>query len=228
MTQARGETSSSSPRSLAEKDEIRSGGLLAPTGSARAPAESRARWSSRAQTDLASECRGRQLLRFMGATAPPEPMNPMSPLSSDMTKTAFPRRWFLFPAIAATAALGACIHMDSEHPCGEGATLVDSRCEVVSAPDAGCPREVGTTWPADAGAPTGMGAPCTSQSDCVQEANYCAQNPSTPTAPGQCTLKDCQTMPESCPPGYRCMDVTAFGMGSFCIPDSIWEALFCQ
>ncbi len=127
-------------------------------------------------------------------------------------------------ALAGLVAAG-CIAIDADRPCGAGAELVNGSCRPSSSSNP-CDVDAGRSWPADAGAPPGMGETCVTSPDCSKQANYCAYDPAAQV--GQCTVADCTTSPESCPPGYRCFDATAFGLVKMCIPEASWAQLNCQ
>ena len=125
--------------------------------------------------------------------------------------------------LAAWVEVG-CIAIDSDRPCGAEAQLVDGHCRPLSSSNP-CDVDAGRSWPEDAGMPAGIGDSCVKAEDCSKLANFCALDPARG---GQCTVADCTTSPESCPPGYRCFDATALGSKRMCIPEVSWAQMNCQ
>jgi len=68
---------------------------------------------------------------------------------------------------------------------------------------------------------TSLGRDCTTDADCGCGAPFCAAMPGASS--GLCTISGCSTMPDDCPDGYMCFDLSAVGvMGydPFCLPSS--------
>jgi hypothetical protein len=77
----------------------------------------------------------------------------------------------------------------------------------------GAARDSGAeTGSPDVGAPA-LGKSCKVHEDCDPAAPFCVVNF------GYCTEQDCTTNPDSCPPGYTCMDLSVFlpGLPYACI-----------
>lgn len=128
-----------------------------------------------------------------------------------------------FGLVFANFLVLGCIGVDSEHPCGQEAEIVNGYCQPKISP---CSVDAGRSWPDDAGLPAGMGDSCQNSDDCAsKQADYCAYSPAQG---GMCTLSDCTTGPESCPPGFRCLDTTALGMVRMCIPEASWTQMMCR
>ncbi len=79
----------------------------------------------------------------------------------------------------------------------------------------------------DSGDPVGLGEPCTEAGgECAElEASYCTASSHSPD--GYCTIQDCLTKPDDCPPDYLCCDFDdAISDGpNFCAQDENYATL---
>lgn len=105
---------------------------------------------------------------------------------------------------------GAC---SDEQPCDTNQALRGGYCfpvdaaVVTTAADAAMPTETPATF----------GRPCAGPTDCVEPAPYCAQQPGQSV--GFCSAFGCDADPTVCPAGWKCMDLTPFGLAAhMCIP----------
>lgn len=114
--------------------------------------------------------------------------------------------------------------------CDEGYTMgADGKCQEISStgaagdtgtgsePECAVNDDCDTTEICAAGVcrqPTGWGATCTTSDDCAGfEANFCD------TFQGGCTVSNCTNVPNTCPAGYDCCDLSAVaGFAIMCIP----------
>ncbi|MCP4679593.1 MAG: hypothetical protein GY854_29695 [Deltaproteobacteria bacterium] len=125
--------------------------------------------------------------------------------------------------------------ISEEDRCGEGYTFEDGNCfvEVESDTDSDTnPQNPKDSGMDDGGAGiTGLGIPCNNQSECDQyQADYCMLDPTNPTTEGSCTVKDCTTQPDDCPPSYICCDFPPLGDTFYkghniCLPEAEIQAV---
>lgn len=128
-----------------------------------------------------------------------------------------------FAILTLALALAAC---DASSPCDEGMSYVQGACEPPgtdaggaadagsdAAPDALVSDDDSGTADAggnDAGCPVddALGESCQVDGDCACGAPYCAKMPGQ--SAGYCTVRDCNLMPDNCPDGYQCFDLSVF------------------
>ena len=129
----------------------------------------------------------------------------------------FARRLFLSTFLSLLLFCPACL---SDKVCGDDFVAVDGLCYLpadtqASVTDAGEPDTESGDEPADL--PSGMMDPCTSNSDCNGEADYCLQ-PNYPDLNGNCTTQGCTLDPDNCPEGYLCLDLSVYlgGLPTVC------------
>lgn len=136
-------------------------------------------------------------------------------------------------ALFALLLASAC---DAESPCDPGQRYTQGACLTVGAAGAsGAPAGDDASAPVDAasgddaGAVTDagctaaveskLGAVCTGDADCNCASPYCAIMPNA--AQGYCSLRDCSMVPDDCPSGYHCFDLSIFdpSLPRFCAQD---------
>jgi hypothetical protein len=111
--------------------------------------------------------------------------------------------------------LCACDH---ENECDDGVSAGPGMCKPAptAAIDAGA-KDAGAKE-ADAGGktePASLGGECDTDSDCKSDGPFCARMPGSPK--GYCTLRDCSTAEDKCPPGYGCFNLGLASVPAFCM-----------
>jgi hypothetical protein len=119
-------------------------------------------------------------------------------------------------AAVATAMLacaaGACTE---ETPCDDGQVLRGSYCYSMDAalPSQDADSEAGGAG--EAGGAEPFGQTCTSSTDCVPPAIFCAPQPGR----AFCTALGCDQDPSLCPPTWICMDLSSYSFPAYmCVP----------
>jgi hypothetical protein len=106
--------------------------------------------------------------------------------------------------------------LNSNEICGDEMDIVDGKCapRVAAETDSALPED---TDSADAGAdteteesslPDGMGDVCTGEGTCTKDADYCDLVPGA--SEGTCTVQGCVVVPDDCPAGYHCFDLSVY------------------
>jgi hypothetical protein len=100
---------------------------------------------------------------------------------------------------------------DAEDACDSGQRYEQGVCvtpmKAVVAVDAGCTEVLEDE----------IGATCVDDAECSCAAPFCAVQPGQ--TEGYCTILGCKEPGGSCPAGYSCLDLSAFGVDPFCAPE---------
>jgi hypothetical protein len=122
-------------------------------------------------------------------------------------------RQIAYGLVLAVTGLPACA---APFPCDDGQELRRGFCY---------PADAAVSGPAklDAGEPVepseAFGQSCTSSSQCISPATYCAIQPGQTS--GFCTAFGCDQDPSLCPATWSCMDLTSYGLAAhMCVPGS--------
>lgn len=129
----------------------------------------------------------------------------------------FPKRCGVWCSVgfALTLLSGTLSSCLNSNVCGK--EMIESNGLCVLPPDSETKGEDSDTVPLDLDAgdsenemlPGGLGEACTSNGDCLGEADYCLLK-DWPDPNGICTLQDCNLEVDDCPTGWECLDLAAY------------------
>lgn len=127
------------------------------------------------------------------------------------------RRLVLMASMASALSGVSC---SDDNPCDPGYIFAETVCKLPPL-DAAAPTPDAQTSASDsamdtmeAPAKSSFGDPCTVDTDCTGDTDYCA---AAPGAPKFCSTRGCDKNPGLCPSGWTCFDATAFGAGHVCL-----------